>query len=102
MATGRKFATASAFSIHCKRLQTPGKQGDDGWKSVLYEGQPLEHFRRRLAASRPPPPPRSASQAALDADAVRRRINTFCRPCHAHAPTACSALQAALDTDAMC
>ncbi|KAK9843758.1 hypothetical protein WJX81_005092 [Elliptochloris bilobata] len=67
---GRKFATASAFSIHCKRLQTPGKQGDDGWKSVLYEGQPLERFRRRLAACRSAPPSRSASQAALNADAA--------------------------------
>ena len=45
---GEKFSSATAFSIHCKRQQTPNKQGDDGWKSVLYEGQPLDTFRRRL------------------------------------------------------
>ena len=28
-------------------MQTPNKQGDDGWKSTLYEGQPLETFRRK-------------------------------------------------------
>jgi hypothetical protein len=38
--------SATAFSIHCKRQLTPNKQGDDGWKSVQYEGQPLEYFRR--------------------------------------------------------
>lgn len=43
---GKKFSSATAFSIACKRQQTPGKQGDDGWKSVLYDGQPLEHFRK--------------------------------------------------------
>ena len=35
---GAKYSTATAFSIHCKRLQTPNKQGDDGWKSVMYAG----------------------------------------------------------------
>lgn len=40
--------SATAFSIHCKRQQTPNKQGDDGWKSVLYEGLALDTFRRRL------------------------------------------------------
>lgn len=33
-------------------MQTPNKQGDDGWKSVLYEGQPLEMYRKRLAATK--------------------------------------------------
>ena len=28
-------------------MQTPNKQGDDGWKSTLYEGQPLEIYRRK-------------------------------------------------------
>ncbi len=28
-------------------MQTPNKQGDDGWKSTLYEGQPLETYRRK-------------------------------------------------------
>jgi len=77
---GRKFATASAFSIHCKRLQTPGKQGDDGWKSVLYEGQPLERFRRRLAAARAAAPPaRAAPAGAPDADEVRRSTRAGAR-----------------------
>lgn len=44
---GKKFGSATAFSIHCKRMQTPGKQGDDGWKSTLYEGQPLDIYRRK-------------------------------------------------------
>ena len=38
MLTGVQYGTATAFSIHCKRLQTPNKQGDDGWKSVFYAG----------------------------------------------------------------
>lgn len=28
-------------------MQTPNKQGDDGWKSTMYEGQPLENYRRK-------------------------------------------------------
>ena len=44
---GKKFGSATAFSIHCKRMQTPNKQGDDGWKSTLYDGQPLENYRRK-------------------------------------------------------
>lgn len=44
---GKKFGSATAFSIHCKRMQTPNKQGDDGWKSTLYDGQPLESYRRK-------------------------------------------------------
>lgn len=42
---GRKYQSATAFSIHFKRTITPSKQGDDGWKSVLYDGKPLEHYR---------------------------------------------------------
>ena len=42
--TGVKYNTATAFSIHCKRLQTPNKQGDDGWKSVMYAGDPCFEF----------------------------------------------------------
>ncbi|KAL3143116.1 hypothetical protein ABBQ38_003388 [Trebouxia sp. C0009 RCD-2024] len=47
MYQGKKFGSATAFSIHCKRMQTPNKQGDDGWKSTLYDGQPLENYRRK-------------------------------------------------------
>eukprot|EP00884_Botryococcus_braunii_P018763 jgi/Botrbrau1/5570/Bobra.97_2s0001.1 len=46
MYQGIGFTSATAFSIHCKRQQTPNKQGDDGWKSVHYEGQALDFFRR--------------------------------------------------------
>lgn len=42
---GRRYQSATAFSIFFKRTITPSKLGDDGWKSVLYEGRPLEHYR---------------------------------------------------------
>ncbi|GMH33392.1 hypothetical protein BSKO_01226 [Bryopsis sp. KO-2023] len=42
---GRQFHAASAFSVHVKRLLTPNKQGDDGWKSVHVDGKPLEEWR---------------------------------------------------------
>ena len=42
---GKRFGSATSFSIHCKRQQTPNKAGDDGWRSVLYEGQPLDIYR---------------------------------------------------------
>lgn len=42
---GKVYGSASAFSIHVKRLITPDKQGDDGWKSVLYQGKPLDVYR---------------------------------------------------------
>lgn len=42
---GKVYNSASAFSIHVKRLITPDKQGDDGWKSVLYAGKPLDTYR---------------------------------------------------------
>ncbi|KAL6785109.1 hypothetical protein ACKKBG_A02475 [Auxenochlorella protothecoides x Auxenochlorella symbiontica] len=45
---GKAYGSASAFSIHVKRLITPDKQGDDGWKSVLYQGKPLDVYRRQL------------------------------------------------------
>ena len=45
---GKKFNSATAFSMHCKRQQTPNKQGDDGWKSVQYEGTQLDVFRRKF------------------------------------------------------
>lgn len=48
LVTGQTFQSATAFSIYCKRLQTPGKQGDDGWKSVHYEGVPLGDIRTRF------------------------------------------------------
>lgn len=47
---GQQFGSATSFSIHCKRQQTPNKQGDDGWKSVMYEGQPLETFRKTFVS----------------------------------------------------
>lgn len=49
-ASGQQFGSATSFSIHCKRQQTPNKQGDDGWKSVMYEGQPLETFRKTFVS----------------------------------------------------
>lgn len=66
---GKKFQSATSFSIHCKRMQTPNKQGDDGWKSVLYEGQPLDMYRKRFASAKPlrPAARRSAAAAAAAA-----------------------------------
>lgn len=49
---GRRYQSATAFSIHFKRTITPSKQGDDGWKSVLYDGRPLEHYRKVLQEQR--------------------------------------------------
>lgn len=43
---GRQYQSATSFSINFKRTITPSKQGDDGWKSVLYDGKPLEHYRK--------------------------------------------------------
>lgn len=43
---GKRYQSATAFSISFKRTITPSKQGDDGWKSVLYDGKPLEHYRK--------------------------------------------------------
>lgn len=43
---GKRYNSATAFSIHYKRQITPSKQGDDGWKSVAYDGRPLEHYRK--------------------------------------------------------
>lgn len=43
---GRLYQSATSFSISFKRTITPSKQGDDGWKSVVYEGKPLEYYRR--------------------------------------------------------
>lgn len=47
---GRSYHSPTAWSIYVKRLITPDKQGDDGWKSVLYDGRALEHFRREHQA----------------------------------------------------
>ena len=51
-------------------MQMPNKQGDDGWKSVLYEGQPLELFRRKYSGKPRTPQPRRGSASAQDGDEV--------------------------------
>lgn len=43
---GRRYQSATAFSIGYKRTMNPGKQGDDGWKSVCYDGKPLDYYRK--------------------------------------------------------
>lgn len=43
---GKRYQSATSFSINFKRTITPSKLGDDGWKSVLYDGKPLEHYRK--------------------------------------------------------
>ena len=53
-----------------KRQAAPaGRQGNDGWRSVLYEGGPLERVRKAYAAQFAP--------AADDTDQVGRRIRSF-------------------------
>lgn len=43
------FDSPSAFSIYLKRLVNPTRKADDGWKSVRYKGNLLEHFKLELA-----------------------------------------------------
>jgi hypothetical protein len=42
---GEEFFSPSAFSVHVKRLVTPAKQGDDGWRSVFVNGVVLHDLR---------------------------------------------------------
>ncbi len=52
-------------------MQTPNKQGDDGWKSTLYEGQPLETYRRKYF-----------QESGLDGDDVAQvQPNEHLSPC---------------------
>ncbi len=75
---GKSFQSATSFSIHCKRMQTPNKQGDDGWKSVLYEGQPLELYRRRYSARpRAAQPRRGSAASAPSGDEVAAFCTTL-------------------------
>jgi len=39
------FDTPSAFALFSKRKLAPGRQSDDGWKSLRYRGRPLEHYK---------------------------------------------------------
>lgn len=47
---GTTFNTPSAFSVHVKRIITPGKQGDDGWHSVYVDGVLLNAIRQQYHA----------------------------------------------------
>jgi hypothetical protein len=52
-------------------MQTPNKQGDDGWKSVLYEGQPLDMYRKRFVSAKPArPAPRRSAAGSDEGDEV--------------------------------
>jgi hypothetical protein len=46
---GLSFESPSAWSIYLKRLVTPNRKADDGWKTIKYEGKFLEHFKQALA-----------------------------------------------------
>lgn len=49
--TGKKYASPTAFTVAVKRQAAPaGRQGNDGWRSALYEGAPLEKYRKQYAA----------------------------------------------------
>lgn len=68
-------------------MQTPNKQGDDGWKSVLYEGQPLEMYRRRYSGKPRTPQPRRGSASAQDGDEVSNTFQpSFPILCPVHCP----------------
>lgn len=64
---GKRYASPTAFTVAVKRQAAPaGRQGNDGWRSVLYEGGPLERVRKAYAAQFAP--------AADDIDEVMRHI----------------------------
>mmetsp|Transcript_12571 Transcript_12571/g.35833 ORF Transcript_12571/g.35833 Transcript_12571/m.35833 type:complete len:548 (+) Transcript_12571:299-1942(+) len=46
------FDSPSAFSIYLKRLSNPSRKADDGWKSVRYNGNLLEHYKLEFARKR--------------------------------------------------
>ena len=47
---GKKYSSPTAFSVAAKRQAASGRQGNDGWRSTLYESAPLENYRRKYAA----------------------------------------------------
>lgn len=48
---GKRYASPTAFTVAVKRQAAPtGRQGNDGWRSVLYEGAPLERVRKAYAS----------------------------------------------------
>ncbi|KAL3140810.1 hypothetical protein ABBQ32_005353 [Trebouxia sp. C0010 RCD-2024] len=47
---GQQFKSPSAFSVHVKRKQNPGRKADDGWTSVKYH---RGNFAELLATFRP-------------------------------------------------
>lgn len=76
---GRAYSSASAFSIAVKRLATPDKQGDDGWKSVFYRERPLDELRQEFrgklnlgSVPRQPPRTRRAKRAAPEPEEDER------------------------------
>lgn len=52
------FGSPSAFSVYIKRLVTPTRKADDGWKSVRFGGKLLEHYKLRYAEGGAPGPGR--------------------------------------------
>lgn len=63
--TGKRYVSPTAFTVAVKRQAPAGRQGNDGWRSVLYEGAPLERVRKAYASQFAP--------AADDFDEVRQR-----------------------------
>ena len=54
---GKKYASPTAFTVAVKRQAAPaGRQGNDGWRSTLYEGAPLEKYRKQFATAYNRPP----------------------------------------------
>ena len=46
------FESPSAFSIFFKRMVTPNRKADDGWKTVKFQGRFLDHYKMELARRR--------------------------------------------------
>lgn len=71
---GLAFESPSAWSIHLKRLVTPGRKADDGWKTIRYEGKLLEHFKLQLGSSNDNSATVDEGAAVTVADAASRPV----------------------------
>lgn len=74
---GQEFQSATAFSIFFKRKITPSKQGDDGWKSVLYDGETLDTYRKALLEKRSKEEDSEQSRSAFKEEATKKPNKSF-------------------------
>ena len=69
------FESPSAFSIFFKRMVTPGRKADDGWKTVKFQGKFLDHYKMELARRR------EGASDKNGAGGWRRCSCTMCKKC---------------------